>query len=199
MNAGLRVTGPANCSPDANTAVSTLPQSWTAIDSSSPKYTCAQLESWIRGLAAQADDEEIHENAAAWSQVFFYQQKLKSGASWMGLSPSFFRDTMQFPEVYEHMFRAAIVRDDVEGVIRTPVVNCTPEVRGLHDDKSSSSLDSSALRDILAQNAASNEKLQEAMFDSVRGILKSARRPVGTPAPLEGAKPTVTQLISDVT
>ena len=136
----LRVTGPANCSPDANTAVSTLLQSWTAIDSSSPKYTCAQLESWIRGLAAQADDEEIHENAAAWSQLFFYQQKLKSGASWMGLSPSFFRDTMQFPEVYENMFRAAIVRDDVGSALRTPVVNCDPVVRGHPDDMSSSSL-----------------------------------------------------------
>ena len=36
------------------------------------------------------------------------------------------------------------------------------------------------------------------MFDSVRGILKSARRPVGTPAPLDGAKPTVTQFIQFV-
>ena len=139
------MTGPANCSPDANTAVDTLLQSWTAIDSSSPKHTCAQLEAWIRGLGAHADDEEINENAAAWSQVFFYQQKLKSGASWMCLSPSFFRDTMQFPEVYEHMFRAAILRDDVVSVLRTPVVNCAPEVRGPHDDMSSSSVSSHAL------------------------------------------------------
>ena len=123
---GPRVTGPANCSPDANTAVDTLLQSWTGIDSPSPKYTCAQLEAWIRGLGAQADDEEINENAAAWSQLLFYQQKLKSGASWMRLSPSFFRETMQFPEVYEHIcFARLSSANDVEGVLRTPFVNCS--------------------------------------------------------------------------
>ena len=77
-------------------------------------------------------------------------------------------------------------------------MHCDPGTQTHADDLSSSSLDSFALRDILAQNAASNEKLQEAMFDSVRGILKSARRPVGTPAPLDGAKPTVTQFIQFV-
>ena len=169
---GHRVTGPANCSPDANTAVDTLLQSWTAIDSSSPKYTCAQLESWIRGLAAQVDDEEIHENAEAWSQLLFHQQKLKSGASWMRLSPSFFRDTMQFPEVYEHMFRAAIVRDYVEGVLRTPVVNCAPDVRGPHDDMSSSSVSSHALCDILKQNAAMQQQLQDALFLNMKDFRK---------------------------
>ena len=71
----------------------------------------------------------------------------------MRLSPSFFRETMQFPEVYEHMFRAAIVRDDVAGVLRTPVVNCAPEVRRPYDDMSSSSVSSHALCDILKHNA----------------------------------------------
>ncbi len=101
---GPRVTGPANCSPDANTAVSTLLQSWTAMDSSSPKYICAQLASWIRGLGEQADDEEITENAETWSRALFYDQKQKSGAPWTRLSPSFFRDIMQFPEVYATSF-----------------------------------------------------------------------------------------------
>ncbi len=55
---GPRVTGPASCSPDENTAVSTLLQSRTAISSSSPAYTCPQLASWMRGLGAREADEE---------------------------------------------------------------------------------------------------------------------------------------------
>ena len=48
-----------------STVVSIVLESWTAIDSPSPKHTSAQLASWIRGLGAQADDEEITENAEA--------------------------------------------------------------------------------------------------------------------------------------
>ena len=57
MDAGLRVTDPANCLPDADAVVSTLLQSWTVTDSSSPAYTCPQLASWIRALGAREDDE----------------------------------------------------------------------------------------------------------------------------------------------
>ena len=63
---------------------------------------------------------------------------------------------------------------------------------------SSSSLDSSALRDILAQNAAFHKEMQEVMFDSMRDLTTSAKRHVGTPAPLEGPKPTVTQFLQFV-
>ena len=67
----LRVTGPANYSPDANAVVSTLLRSWTKIDSSSPAYmyTCPQLASWIRGLGAREFDEEVTANAEAWAKV----------------------------------------------------------------------------------------------------------------------------------
>ena len=109
---------------------------------------------------------------------------------------------MKFPAVYAKVFEDAIpalAHNEMKSAVRTPVVHCDPGTQPHADDLSSSSLDSFALRDIfLAQNTASNEKLQEAMFDSVRGILKSARRPVGTPAPLDGAKPTVTQFIQFV-
>ena len=106
---------------------------------------------------------------------------------------------VQFPEVYEHMFRAAIVRDDVEGVLRTPVVNCAPEVRGPHDDMSSSSVSSHALCDILKQNAAMQQQLQDALFLNMKDLTKSAKRPVGVPSQLAGgAKPTVTQFIEFV-
>jgi len=44
-------------------------------------------------------------------------------------------------------FWEAIVLTDVVGAVRTAVVNCTPGVRV--DDMSSSSVNSSALRDIL--------------------------------------------------
>ena len=37
-----------------------------------------------------------------------------------------------------------------------------------------------------------------ALCDSIRDIIRSTRRPIGTPAPLEGAKPTVTQFIKYV-
>ena len=72
------MTGPANCSHDANTAVSTLLQSWTSIDSSSPQYTCPQLASWIRALGAREFDEEITENAEAWSKALFYGVEIKN-------------------------------------------------------------------------------------------------------------------------
>ena len=72
-----RVMGPANCSHDANTTASTLlEKSWTAIDSSSPPYTCEQLESWIRLLGARESDEDISKHAAAWAGVLFNEQKL---------------------------------------------------------------------------------------------------------------------------
>ena len=163
----LRVTGPANCSRDANTAVITLLQSWTEIDSSSPSYTCDQLAAWIRALGAREFDEEISENAEAWAKVLFFEQKLKCGFQWTRLPPFFFRDTMKFPAVYAKVFEDAIpalARDEMKSAVRTPVVNCDPGTQPHADDLSSSSLDSFALRDILAQNAASNEKLQEAMY-----------------------------------
>ncbi len=91
-----RVTGPANCSPDANTDVSTLLQSWTEIDSSSPAYTCPQLASWIRALGARDFDEEITENAEAWARVMYHDLKLKRGQSWIRMEHfSFFCDQMQ--------------------------------------------------------------------------------------------------------
>ncbi len=101
---GPRVTGPANRSPDANTAVSTLLESWTAIvtaiDSSSPPYNFPQLASWIRGLGARELDEEITENAEVWARVMFHDLKPKSGRSWMNIirvsAPSFFCDKMQY-------------------------------------------------------------------------------------------------------
>ena len=137
MDAGLRVTGPANCSPDANTAVSTLLQSWTAIDSSSPAYTCPQLASWIRALGARESDEEITENAESWAREMYYEMKLKRGQSWIRIDHfSFFCEHMQLPVLYAKMFWEAIDRDDV-AVVRphlpvphTPVVNCDPRVRG---------------------------------------------------------------------
>ena len=106
---------------------------------------------------------------------------------------------MQFPEVYENMFRAAIVRDDVGSALRTPVVNCDPVVRGHPDDMSSSSLTSHALCDILKQNADMQQQLQTALFENMKGLTKSAMRPVGVPPQLAGgAKPTVTQFIEFV-
>ena len=76
----LRVTGLANCSHDANADVSTPHvQSWTVIDSSSPPYTCKQLELWIGLLGARELDEETTQNAAAWAAVLFHDHKLKSG------------------------------------------------------------------------------------------------------------------------
>ena len=78
-----RVTGPANCSPDANTDVSTLLQSWTEIESSSPPYTCVQLESWIRIMGAREFDEDIAKNADAWAAVLFREKKLKIGRQWL--------------------------------------------------------------------------------------------------------------------
>ena len=118
----LRVTGPVNCSPDANTAVSTLLPSWTEIDPSSPSYTCAQLASWIRALDAREFDEEITENAEEWAQVLFFEQILKCGFQWTRLPPSFFRDTMTFPAVYAKMFEDAIPalpRGEIKGAVRT--------------------------------------------------------------------------------
>ena len=80
---GPRITGPANCSHDANTTSSTLlVESWTAIDSFSPPYTCEQLASWIRLLGAREFDEDIPKNAEAWAEVLFHEQKLKSGRQW---------------------------------------------------------------------------------------------------------------------
>ena len=109
-----RVTGPANCSHDANTTAPTLlVQSWTAIDSSSPPYTCEQLESWIRLLGAREFDEDIPQHAAAWARVLFHEQKLKSGRQWLRTqSTDFFRYALQVPPVYAQMFWETIVRDD---------------------------------------------------------------------------------------
>ena len=127
----LWVTGPANYSPDANTAVSTSLRSWTKIDSSSPAYTCPQLASWIRGLGAREFDEEITENAEAWATVMFNDHKLKSGRQWLRVqSPDFFRDALKVPPVYAQMFWETIVRDDVVvAEVQTPVVNCAPGAR----------------------------------------------------------------------
>ena len=60
------------------------------------------------------------------------------------------------------------------------------------------SLDSSALRDILQQDAALNREMQEALFDSMRDLTKSVERPVGTPAPLEGPKPVCGKSFAEV-
>ena len=78
------VTGPANCPHDPTTAVFTLLQSWTEIDSPSPSYTCGQLAAWIRALGAREFDEEITENAEAWAKVLFVEQKLNCGFQWAG-------------------------------------------------------------------------------------------------------------------
>ena len=78
------------------------------------------------------------------------------------MPPFFFRDTMKFPAVYAKVFEDAIpalARDETKSAVRTPVVHCDPGTQTHTDDLSSSSLDSFALRDILAQNAASNEKI----------------------------------------
>jgi len=173
-----RVTGPANCSHDANTTASTLlVQSWTEIDSSSPPYTCEQLESWIRLLGAREYDEDISKHAVACAGVLFNEQKLKSGRQWLRIkSPDFFRDALQVPPVYAQMFWETILREDV--VL--------------------SSFDSNAMRELLTQNAKLNEEMRLALCDSIRDITRSTRRPIGTPAPLEGAKPTVTQFIKYV-
>ena len=152
------VTGPANCPHDPTTAVFTLLQSWTEIDSSSPSYTCDQLAAWIRALGAREFDEEITENAEAWAKVLFFEQKLKCGFQWTRLPPFFFRDTMKFPAVYAKVFEDAIpalARDEMKSTVRTPVVHCDPGTQ-THADDLSSRLDSFALRDILAQNVASN-------------------------------------------
>ena len=196
-----RVTGPANCSHDANTTASTLlVQSWTAIDSSSPPYTCAQLESWIRLLGEREFDEDISQNAAAWARVLFHEQKLKSGRQWIRIqSPDFFRDALQVPPLYAQMFWEAIVRDDfVVSDARTPIVDCTPVIQARGAPAPSSSFDSTAMRDLLMQNAQLNEEMRLALCDSIRDITRSTRRPIGTPAPLEGAKPTVTKFIKYV-
>ena len=58
------VTGPANCPHDPTTAVFTLLQSWTEIDSPSPSYTCDQLIAWIRALGAR-ESISVHD----WSRV----------------------------------------------------------------------------------------------------------------------------------
>ena len=158
----LRVTGPANCSRDANTAVSTpLVQSWTAIDSSSPPYTCEQLVLWLQLLGAREFDEDITDNAEAWAKVLFHEHKLKSGRQWLRVqSPAFFREALQVPPVYAQMFWETIVREDVVAAdVQTPVVNCNPGVRD--NDLSFSSLDSSVWRELLTQNAAFNREMQD--------------------------------------
>ena len=195
----LRVTGPANCSRDANTAVSTpLVQSWTAIDSSSPPYTCEQLVLWLQLLGAREFDEDITDNAEAWAKVLFHEHKLKSGRQWLRVqSPAFFREALQVPPVYAQMFWETIVREDVVAAdVQTPVVNCAPGARDA--DSSFSSFDSSVWRELLTQNAVFNREMQDAMCENMRAIAKDARRAVGTPPPLEGAKPTVTQFIKFV-
>ena len=192
----LRVTGSASCTHDANTAVSTPHvQSWTVIDSSSPPYTCKQLELWIGLLGAREFDEEITQNAAAWAAVLFHDHKLKSGRQWLRVqSPDFFRDALQVPPVYAQMFWETIVRDDVVvAEVQTPVVNCAPGARDA--DLSFSSLDSSVWRELLTQNVVFNREMQGAMCSNMRAITRDARRAVGTPPPLEGAKPTVTQFV----
>ena len=160
-----RVTGPANCSPDANAAVSTLLQSWTAIESSSPPYTCAQLESWIRIMGDREFDEDISENAAAWAGVLFHDQKLKSGRQWLRIeSPAFFSDALQVPPVYARMFWDAIVRGDFAvSAPRTPIVDCTPAFQAGGAPAPSSSFDSNAMRDLLTQNAQLNEEMRLAL------------------------------------
>jgi len=47
------------------------------------------------------------------------------------------------------------------------------------------------MREITTQNAVFNKEMQAALFSEIRDIARSARRPIGIPAPLEGAKPTV--------
>ena len=57
------------------------------------------------------------------------------------------------------------------------------------------------MRELITQNAALNQAIQRALCDSMRDITRSARRPIGAPAPLEGAKPTVTkftQYVGDI-
>ena len=176
------MTGPANCSHGAKATASTLlVQSWTEIDSSSPPYTCEQLESWIRLLGAREFDEDIPKNAAAWAGALFHEQKLKSGRQWLRIqSPDFFRDALQVPPLYAQMFWETIVRGDfVVSDVRTPIVDCTPsKARGV--DALSSSLDSQVMREIITQNAVYNQELHRTLFDSIRDIARSARRPIGT-------------------
>ncbi len=50
----------------------------------------------------------------------------------------------------------------------------------------------------IAQNATLNREMQAALFDSFKDITRSTRRPIGIPAPLEGAKPMVTQFLQYV-
>jgi hypothetical protein len=94
------------------------------------------------------------------------------------------------------MFWETIVREDV--VLSTPIVDCTPACPVRGTPAPSSSFDSNAMRDLLTQNAQLNEEMRLALCDSIRDITRSTRRPIGTPAPLEGAKPTVTQFIKYV-
>jgi len=166
--------------------------------SSSPPYTCKQLELWIGLLGAREFDEETTQNAAAWAAVLFHDHKLKSGRQWLRVqSPDFFRDALQVPPVYAQMFWETIVRDDVVVAdVQTPVVNCAPGARDA--DLSFSSLDSSVWRELLTQNVVFNREMQGAMCVNMRAITRDARRAVGTPPPLEGAKPTVTQFVKFV-
>ena len=124
------------------------------------------------------------------------------GKSWARVARvkdvSLFRDKLKISDVYAQRFWDAFARDEVPVVSHTPVVNCDPGVRAPLDDASSSSLSSHALNDILKHNAQLQQQLQDTLFEQVfknmQELTKSAKRPVGTPAKLEGgAKPTVTQ------
>ena len=197
-----RVTGPANCSHVlcVYSASTLLVQSWTKMDSSSPPYTCEQLESWIRLLGAREFDEDIPKHAAAWAGVLYHEQKLKSGRKWLRIqSPDFFREALQVPPVYAHMFWETIVRDDFVGsAAHTPIADCTPVFQARAAAAPSSSFDSHAMRELLTQNAEYNLEMHRTLCDRMMEITRSARRPIGTPVPLEGPKPTVTQFIQYV-
>ena len=82
--------------------------------------------------------------------------------------PAFFSDALQVPPVYAQMFWEAIVRvtDDVEvGAVRIPSIDFTPEFPVRVADASSSSLDSSVLRELLlTQNDALNREMQDATY-----------------------------------
>jgi len=151
-------------------------------------------------MGERESDEEITENAAAWAGVLFHEQKLKSGRQWLRIQSSdFFREALQVPPVYSRMFWDAIVRDDVVvGVAHTPIVDCTPVFQARGAEAQSSSFDSNVMRELITQNAQLNQAMRETLCDSMRDITRSARRPIGTPAPLEGAKPTVTKFIQYV-
>jgi len=108
-------------------------------------------------------------------------------------------DALQVPPVYAQMFWETIVREDVVlSVAHTPIVDCTPVFQARGAPAPSSSFDSNAIRDLLTQNAKLNEEMRLVLCDTIRDITRSTRRPIGTPAPLEGAKPTVTQFIKYV-